>query len=371
MKKVLSIVIIVMLLFSGLFILTGCGDENGKGNNKLEPMKLSLQVDSLERTVSVNIGYPKDAGITVEDGNLNKIKTLKNEEKNYKLEFNLQNDSTYENNKKSESKKDNYTEVKFNDYSGYNVKASYNIKGRILLEDLSSQNIFIYLIYTLSPIKNSVNGEKVDIESLYNLDEVQTILKSIKYDKGEDTVEATKKAIEDEKEKIRTSNYGEFANRSREDGTSDKDGLIFIPSFKSPKTDLYKAEQKNDNVGIDNYLWYISKDKAYEASGIEVRVFPKADNYENLDKYKEKKGNMYNWSKATIAGKEYDVFTFGSNPTTPEKYSKYYSGAFMVGNKVIEFSYNMYKEIPDQDLGDTFFKQIIDSIEYSDKMKAK
>ena len=78
---------------------------------------------------------------------------------------------------------------------------------------------------------------------------------------------------------------------------------------------------------------------------------------------------MYKWSKQTIAGKEYDTYTFGSDSSVAEKYSKYYNGAFMVGNKVVEFSYNMYAEVPDQDLGDTFFNQIINSIEYSKKMK--
>ena len=39
--------------------------------------------------------------------------------------------------------------------------------------------------------------------------------------------------------------------------------------------------------------------------------------------------------------------------------------SFMVGNKVVEFSYSMYEDVPDQTLGPKFFKQIIDSIEYS------
>lgn len=124
-------------------------------------------------------------------------------------------------------------------------------------------------------------------------------------------------------------------------------------------------EQRNDNVGVDNYLWYTAENKAYDASGIEVRVFPKADEYTSMDEYKEDKGDLYHWTKQTIAGKEYDTYTFGSDASIPAKYSKYYSGAFMVGNKVIEFSYNMYKEIPNQDLGDTFFNQIINSIEYA------
>ena len=163
-----------------------------------------------------------------------------------------------------------------------------------------------------------------------------------------------------------TKNYGEFADRT--DGISDSDGLIFIPSFESPNEELYKAEQKNDNVGIDNYLWYTSDDSSYKASSIEVRVFPKKGTYENMEEYIEEKGDMYTWSKSNIAGKEYDTYVF-SNSQKAAKYSDYYNGAFMVGNRVVEFSYNMYAEIPDQDLGQEFFKQIIDSIEYSEDYK--
>lgn len=178
-----------------------------------------------------------------------------------------------------------------------------------------------------------------------------------------ETAETKDDENEDEEEKI--ANYGEFSSRSTSEGLSDKEGSIFIPSYESPNKELYKAEQRNDNVGIDNYLWYISDSKAYDASSIEVRVFPKSKSYASMDEYIKDKGDMYHWSKQTVAGKEYDTYTFGSDEKVPAKYSKYYKGAFMVGNKVVEFSYNVYAEIPDQDLGDTFFNKIIDSIEYS------
>ena len=41
----------------------------------------------------------------------------------------------------------------------------------------------------------------------------------------------------------------------------------------------------------------------------------------------------------------------------------------MVGNRVVEFSYNMYKDIEDQSAGDIFFNQIMNSIEYSKDFK--
>ena len=77
---------------------------------------------------------------------------------------------------------------------------------------------------------------------------------------------------------------------------------------------------------------------------------------------------MYTWSKTTVAGKEYDTFIFGQGSTIA-KFSKDVQGAFMVGNRVVEFSYTMFKDIEDQSIGDTFFNQIMDSIEYSKDFK--
>ena len=186
-------------------------------------------------------------------------------------------------------------------------------------------------------------------------------------DEYEEVVDEVDEEVEDEEEEIEQT-YGEFEDRT--DGYSDKDGLIFIPAFESPDPDLYKAEQRNDNIGIDNYLWNLDEHSQYETSGIEVRIFPKSGTYASIDEYKEKKGDMYTWSKSTIDGKEYDTFVFGKGEKAA-KYSDYYSGAFMVGDKVVEFSYNMYAEIKDQDLGPKFFTQIVDSIEYSKEFKGE
>ena len=363
-KKVIGIIaaVIVIAIVVGIILITK--------NGKLEEVKIPLQIDFLEKTVSATIGYPKNKGITVEDGDSEDTKIFTNKDKNYTLEIALTENSTYNENKDYYKEEDEgFEEVKFKNFTGYILKGSYDVEGKILLEDLEDQNAFIYLIFELDPIESYIDDTEVDVYSLYKLDEVQKILNSIKYDNGENTEEETKDAINKKEEKEKTSNYGEFSDRERTEGTSDKDGLIFIPNFKSPDETLYKAEQRNDNVGVDNYLWYMADDKAYEASGIEVRVFPKSGKFENLDEYIKDKGDMYHWTKQTIAGKEYDTFTFGSDSSIAPKFSKYYTGAFMIGNRVVEFSYNMYAELPDQSLGDTFFNQIINSIEYSKDFK--
>ena len=362
MKKTLFIALISVLLIAGLFILTGC--------SKQEEIKLSLQVDSLERTVSATLKYPKSDEITLEDEDEETSRIIKNEKKNYSLDISITEDSTYANNKEYDSEEEGYEEIKFGDYSGYIVKGTFDVEGKIALEDLSDQNICVYLRFELEPIESyDENDDKVDPADLYKLDEVQKILKSIKYDKGENTKEETKAAIEKKEEEEKTTNYGEYKDKSRTEGTSDKEGLVFIPSFTSPNADRYRAEQANDNVGVDNYLWYIDGSSAYTDSCIQVRIFPKTGTYNNIDEYKKEQGDLYHWSKAKIGGTEYDVYTFGSSSSKPAKFSDYYTGAFMVGNKVVGFSYSMFAEIPDQDLGPKFFKQIIDSIEYSEAFK--
>lgn len=356
MNKKVIIGIIAVVAVIGVVIGIICT----KGG-KLQEVTLTEELYSGESKISATFGYSKKAGFTEEKGELENVMEIKNEAKNYSIELALYADTTYEDNKQS-SKEDeeSYKEVKFSKYDGYIYKGSESrIEGNILLEGNEEDNQYKYITLTVEVIDSYTDGKEVDITSIYESKEVQTILNSIKYN-GIVTVEN-----EESSEEVKEESKGEFAGRT--DGISDKDGLIFIPSFKSPDETLYKAEQRNDNVGIDNYLWYISEKKAYEASGIEVRIFPKDTEYSSFEEYKEDKGDMYHWSKTKIAGKEYDTYTFGSNPTVADKYSKYYSGAFMVGNKVVEFSYNMYKEVPDQSLGDKFFKQIMDSIEYSKK----
>lgn len=361
-KKIIGIIagVLAIVIVVAIVLLVG--------RNKLEEVTIPLQIDVLERTVSVTLGYPKDSGIVLEDTDWETSKVFKNEEKNYQIDISISEDSTYNDNKDYAKEEEGYEEVTFGKFTGYIVKDEYEIEGEILLEDLADQNIFVYLTFEVSAIESYIDDDWVDVNPLYELKEVQTILNSIKYDKGEDTVEATKQSIADEEEKEATTNYGEFASRKRTEGTSDKDGLIFIPSFENPDETLYKVEQRNDNVGIDNDIYYIAEDAKYYDSGISVRIFPKDEEFESFEAYKEDKGDMYTWSKAKIGDKEYDVFVF-ANSEKAAKYSEYYSGAFMVGNKVVEFSYSMYEDVPDQTLGPKFFKQIIDSIEYSSEFK--
>lgn len=352
-KKVIAGIIaavVVIAVIIGIICITKGG--------KLQEVTLTEDLGYDDTKISATFGYSKKAGFTEKEDDLDNVMELENESKNYSVELALLADTTYGTNKES-SKEDEeeYKEVKFNKYDGYIYKGSDSrIEGNILLEEDETQ--FIYLSLTVEILDSFEEGKEVDITSIYESKEVQNILNSIKYN-GKTTVDTNSETTEETK----TEATGEFAGRT--DGIADEKGFIFIKKFDSPDETLFRAEQRNDNIGIDNYLWYIAENKAYESSGIEVRIIPRDAEYSSFEEYKEDKGDLYHWSKTKIAGKEYDTYTFGSDSSTPEKFSKNYSGAYMVGNRVIEFHYNMYKEIPDQSAGDTFFKQIMNSVEYS------
>ena len=358
MKKIISFFLILMITISSTFILSGCGNngENGKNENKnVEKFEVEAKFGKLTFEMPKGTGYELKT-----DTNKG---TLTHTENKSTIEINVMNTS-----KSSIIMKEkdfsstaycDYKETEIAGHQAYTIKKNNNfaVQYGILLDEYDKDHNKNYGVKIVVS-KNSLKLDAFDPSAFVETDAFKTLLNSLKFEGSE--------SGNTENNNNEKKNYGEFASRT--DGMSDKDGLIFIKKYDSPKADVYKAEQRNNNVGIDNYLWYTNEKRQYESSGIEVRVFPQKGTFNNLDEYKNKKGSMYTWGKTTIGGKEYDTFVF-SNSTPAAKYSKYYNGAFMIGNRVIEFSYNMYAEVPDQDLGDTFFSQIINSIECSKDFK--
>jgi len=361
MKKVISLVLITMIITSGLFIFSGCGNEKKESNNEE-----NKNVDTFELEASfggkLSFEFPKDTGYEYTTST-NKA-TLKHKENDSTIEINLLDTSKTSIIMKekdfSASAYSDYKETEVNGHEAYSIKKSNNFSvqyGILLDEYKKDQGKYHGVKIVVS--KNSLKTDEFDPSAFVETDTFKTLLNSIKFEYDASNTET------DTNKKDEMKNYGEF--ESRTDGISDKKGLIFIKKYESPNAEVYRAEQRNDNVGIDNYLWYLGK-TSYNSTAIEVRIFPQDGTYENIDAYKAKKGSQYTWSKTTIAGKEYDTFIF-ANGTTAEKFSKDYQGAFMVGNRVVEFSYTMYKDIEDQSAGDVFFNQIMNSIEYSKEFK--
>lgn len=374
MKKVLSLVLIMILMVSGLFILTGCENNEDNGNNENESKGYNKEVETYtierdDKSGTFTFELAKDLGYEVQKSSPTNGLTFVNSTDKSKISIKTYYDYIRSSNITKEAK-DFYSD-KYQDYEKINIAghdgwqiwevntSTTNYKSVLVLTEADDSNK-VYAVGIEITQSSSTDGAAFNTREFVASEDFTHMIESLK-------VEAASKEAKEEANKVEQA-YGEFAGRT--DGYSDKDGLVFIKSFKSPDETLYKAQQSNTNVGIDNWLWYLPENRQYNDTSIQVRIFPKAGTFDSIDAYKEKKGDMYKWSKTTIAGKEYDTFVFGDGSEIA-KYSKYYQGAFMVGNRVVEFSYSMYAEMPDQDLGDTFFNQIMDSIEYSKEFKSE
>ena len=371
MRKTLLTIGLIIVLVSSLFVLTACdkgGDNGGTGTSKYSKDVETYTIEESDGAGTLTFEFAKDLGFEATEST-NRVEFEHTESgadltvffvHDYKTRSNItkEADDFY-----SEDYHD-YAQVEKAGHSGWEIwettELVNNYEVNLVLADSNEENKVYAVDITVEP--SPMDSEHLfDTKSFVESEDFAHLIESMKVDaaSAEEIAEANKV----------DQAYGEFKDRT--DGYSDKDGLIFIPEYKSPDTAMFKAEQKNDNVGIDNYLWYLDEGTAYNDSAIQVRIFPKTGTYASMDEYKDKKGSMYTWGKSTIDGKEYDTFEFGSNPTKPAKYSDYYSGAFMVGDKVVEFSYSMFAEIKDQSVGPKFFTEIVDSIEYSKEFKGE
>lgn len=361
-RKILSGTLMIIVLLTGVLALTGC--DKGENKNNLQEQSANLEgFEIAAKFGKLTFNMPKDTGYEFKTEGASGTLTHKDNKSTIAINvLNTSKSSILMKEKDfSSSSYSDYKELEIGGHQAYTIRKTNNfsVQYGILLDEYDKDHNKNYGVKIVVS-KNGIKTEEFDPSAYVESEAFKTLLNSLKFDA------ANAESTESTNDKNTMKNYGEF--ESRADGISDKKGYLFIKKYDSPKPDVYKAEQRNDNVGIDNYLWYTNDKRQFQNSGIEVRIFPQEGTYNNIDEYKNKKGSQYTWSKTTIAGKEYDTYVF-ANSTPAAKYSKYYGGAFMVGNRVVEFSYNMYAEVPDQDLGDTFFNQVLNSIEYSKSFK--
>lgn len=168
-------VVLVAAIVIGIFVF---------GGEKLQEVTLSVDIDFGGETqiASANVGYPQNAGIELQEGRSESDKVFKNKDKNYKLEVSIVDEleSTYDENAETDKKEEGYQEVTYNGYNGYILKGEYRVEGKLLLDNDES-NINKVFEFTVEPIESYQNDDFVNPEPLYNLKEVRTILKSVKY----------------------------------------------------------------------------------------------------------------------------------------------------------------------------------------------
>lgn len=143
MKKIVTSVLLIVLLIAGLFTLTGCGAEKTKTP---EGIKETILIDNSYNNdgtkVSLDVYYPENAGIEVED-KYEGCKVLTDKEDNYKITIRFNEDSTYTEGKKYDSERyaDTYKEFKLGEYDAYSYEGYRNMTIVALFEEMNEHEI--------------------------------------------------------------------------------------------------------------------------------------------------------------------------------------------------------------------------------------
>lgn len=205
MKKILAWIIICMMSVS----LAACGKKDAadtedsppetKTEIKAEPkteeqsqepedslknketITLISEIDYAGIDLEAVIGYPKDAGITVEDGLSEDYKILADKEDGYEMSIYLSYDSsTYDDNQEYAKEEAHYEEKVFSGFEGYAVQrfeSSFEVN--LYLDYLDYEDVYLY-IDICNHTDVDLHNQR-DVYELYQLPEIQEILESVAY----------------------------------------------------------------------------------------------------------------------------------------------------------------------------------------------
>lgn len=168
MKKLLSVILALTLVLS----LAACG---GGGNTVT-----LTQVCGGDETISATatVGY---SGSTVAEEYSEDQADLLNEEKDFSMEFYMFFDDSYESYKWAASESgEGYKEVQYSGYEGY-MQLYDEFEYEVCLKLADEGDYQAYLFAYVAPGSDLIDTETTDIEAIFNQQEVQDILNSIKY----------------------------------------------------------------------------------------------------------------------------------------------------------------------------------------------
>lgn len=173
MKKLLSIILAGLMILS----LAACG---GGG-----PAVTITQACEDDETMSatVTVGY-KDGTIPSETDAYEA--ELINEEKDFSVEFYLYFDNGLDYFVDDAKKEETYKEVKYSGFEGYMYQYDdYEYEICLYLDEKDDYDV--YLFAYVAPGSELIDTETTDMEALFNQEDVQNILNSVKYKGIEDS----------------------------------------------------------------------------------------------------------------------------------------------------------------------------------------
>lgn len=185
MKKILSIVLVIILLITGLVVLTGCTkSDNGEigESSKGKGVDLKLDFEHMNNKIyNAHVNLTEDDKIGESDDEEPNFVRIENEKENYVLDLTLDTEAKegYEQFKTS-AKEDNeiFEEVKFGKYEGYYSDDNGDIYGYILLDD-SDSTFDVFVMFSLYLYDE--NSEDIDVQNIYNSSKIQNILNNIEF----------------------------------------------------------------------------------------------------------------------------------------------------------------------------------------------
>ena len=187
MKKSLISVLIISVLVSSLFILTGCenkNENNNENNNEnVQTSGVNLKYDFSQDKASyqANFNTTSDDKIAEFDEEEPNFVIIENEKEKYVLELTLDADSevTYEQLKTSaEDENEIFVETKFGKYDGYYSDSDEGIYGYILLDSTSS-DFYKYVMFDIYLLDE--DSDKGDIETIFKSSKIQNMLNNVQF----------------------------------------------------------------------------------------------------------------------------------------------------------------------------------------------
>lgn len=182
---IITCIIIFMIIVAIVTLIIRKHTIKDANSVKTDYVTISLDLSYTEKA-NVKLGYTKDSKITEEKSDYGNLVIFTNKEKNYVLELALLNESeeSFNNNKEYFSSQDGFKEVEFNKYKGFIYQNfTSTVSGRILLDSSKKDNgLFKFIEFKIEPVDSYLDENGVNAYTLYELNEIQSLLKSIEYE---------------------------------------------------------------------------------------------------------------------------------------------------------------------------------------------